>query len=119
MEWNGFDVPSSFIGVDGRAVGHVIIHAGLARNSPSTPCIGGIVIGMVVVLESHATEYRCPPDSPLIERIATHGEGAYTSHVLLAWRQNGIDYLVSSHGYATASVTLMDQLAASVTLIAP
>ena len=62
--------------------------------------------------------YRCPPDSLLIERTARHGEGAYTSHVLLSWQSNGIAYLVSSHGYGTASVTLMEQLAASLNLVA-
>ena len=112
-------MPSTFVGVDGKPIGHVIIHAGLAVDSPSRPCIGGVVIGSVVVLKSRATEYRCPPDSPLIERVARHGEGAYTSHVLLDWRQNGVEYLVSSHGYANASVTLMIQLAQSVTLVTP
>ena len=61
--------------------------------------------------------YRCPPDSPLIERTARHGEGAYTSHVLLDWQTKGIEYLVSSHGYGTASVKLMKQLAASLNLV--
>jgi hypothetical protein len=119
LEWNGFDVPATFVGVDGKAVGHVIIHGGLARDSPPRPCIGGVVIGAIVVLKSRAIEYRCPPDSPLIERVATHGEGAYTSHVLVIWRHDGVDYLVSSHGYAAASITLMNRLATSVVLVTP
>lgn len=119
LEWTRFDVPATFVGVDGKAAGHVIIHAGLARNSPPVPCIGGLVIGAISVLASRATEYRCPPDSPFIERTATHGEGAYTSHVLVIWRRDGIDYIVSSHGYGAASVTLMKDLAASIALVAP
>jgi hypothetical protein len=78
-----------------------------------------VVIGTVVVLDAKDTEYRCPPDSPLIERVATHGEGAYTSHVLLSWRRGGVDYTVSSHGDSAASVALMKELAASVVLVAP
>jgi hypothetical protein len=118
LEWNGFDVPSTFVGVDGKAVGHVIIRAGLVRDSAQRPCIGGVTIGTFLVLGAKSTIYRCPPDSPLIERTALHGEGAYTSHVLLDWQSDGIDYLVSSHGYGTASVTLMKQLAASLELVA-
>jgi hypothetical protein len=118
LEWNGFDVPNGYVGVDGNPFGHVIIHAGFVRDSPTRPCIGAEEIGRFLVLGSKSTMYRCPPDSALIERTARHGEGAYTSHVLLDWRANGIEYLVSSHGYGTASVSLMKQLAASLRLIA-
>ena len=118
LEWNAFDVPSSYNGVDGKPIGHVIIHATSVSNSPPRPCIGGVAVGTFLVLGAKSTMYRCSPDSPLIERTARHGEGAYTSHVLLDWRSNGIEYLVSSHGYGTASVSLMEQLAASLKLVA-
>jgi hypothetical protein len=117
LEWNDFDVPRTFVGVDGKPIGHVIIHAGLVRDSPPQPCIGAVKVGPFVVLGAQATEYRCPPDSLLIQRTAQHGEGAYTSHVLLDWQSNGIEYLVSSHGYEAASVSLMEQLAESLTLV--
>jgi hypothetical protein len=117
LEWNDFDVPSSFVGVDGKPIGHVIIRAGLVRDSPTRPCIGAVKVGTFVVLAAPATEYPCPPESLLIQRTARHGEGAYTSHLLLDWRSNGIEYLVSSHGYGDASRSLMEQLAASLTLV--
>jgi hypothetical protein len=117
LEWNDFDVPSTFVGVDGRPIGHVIIHAALVRDSPPLPCIGAVQVGTFALLGWNATYYRCPPDSPLIERTARHGEGAYTSHVLLDWQSNGVDYLVSSHGYGPASVSLMEHLAVSLTLV--
>jgi hypothetical protein len=117
LEWNDFDVPGTFVGVEGKPIGHVIISAALVRDSPPQPCIGAVKVGTFVVLGAKATDYRCPPDSPLIERTARHGEGAYTSHVLLDWRRNGIEYLVSSHGYGAASVSLMEQLASSLTLV--
>jgi hypothetical protein len=119
LEWNSFDVPSTFVGVDGKPVGHVIFRAGLVRDSGPRPCIGAVTIGVFPVLGSNATVYRCPPDSPMIERTAQHGEGAYTSHVLLHWQSHGIDYLVSSHGYGAASMLLMEQLAASLKLFTP
>jgi hypothetical protein len=76
-----------------------------------------VKIGTFVVLGAEATDYRCPPDSPFIERTARHGEGAYTSHVLVDWQSKGIEYLVSSHGYGVASMSLMEQLASSLTLV--
>jgi hypothetical protein len=117
LEWSDFDVPSTFAGVDGKPIGHVIISAALVRDSAPRPCIGAVKVGTFVVLGAEAADYRCPPDSPLIQRTAQHGEGAYTSHVLLDWQSNGIEYLVSSHGYGPASVSLMEQLAASLTLV--
>jgi hypothetical protein len=119
LEWNGFDVPRTFAGVDGKPMGHVIIHAAPASDSPRRPCIGGVKIGRFSVPGAKSTMYRCPPDSPFIERTARHGEGAYTSHVLLSWESNGVAYLVSSHGYGATSVTLMEHLAASLNLVAP
>lgn len=119
LEWNSFDVPSGFVGVDGKPIGHVIIAATPVSDSPPEPCIGGVTIGTFSVLAMKSVIYQCAPDSPLIERTARHGEGAYTSHVLLYWQRNGIAYLVSSHGYGAASVALMEQLAASLNLIGP
>jgi hypothetical protein len=116
IEWNGFDVPRRFSGVDGRPAGHVIIHAGLAGSSPSNPCIDGVAVGTFKVDGSTGTFYQCPPDSPRIERLARHGEGAYAGHLTLAWRNHGVDYLVSSHGYSPSSRTLIEDLSASISL---
>ena len=80
------------------------------------PCIDAMQIGSIVFAGTRAIEYRCPPDSPRIERLAQHGEGAYAGHTTLAWSQDGIDYLVSSHGYSTASRMLAEDLARSITL---
>jgi hypothetical protein len=117
LEWSDFDVPRTFAGVDGKPIGHVIISASLVRDSPPRPCIGAVKVGTFVVLGAEAADYRCSPDSLLTQRTALHGEGAYVSHVLLDWQRNGIEYLVSSHGYGAASVSLTEQLAASLTLV--
>ena len=119
VEWIGFDAPRTFVGIDGTPVGHVIIHARPVRDSGPRPCIGGVRLATFAVLGSTSTIYRCPPDSALVERTARHGEGAYVGHVLVDWHRNGIDYIVSSHGYGAASVTLMKNLARSLKLIRP
>ncbi len=117
MEWTDFDVPSDFVGVDGKPAGHVIIHAALVRNSPPVPCIDAVKLRSVTVGASSAIEYQCPPDSPRIERLAQHGEGAYAGHLTLAWARRGIEYLVSSHGFGDASRNLAEELARSINLV--
>jgi hypothetical protein len=117
MEWTDFDVPSDFVGIDGKPAGHVILHAAPVRNSPLVPCIDAVKLGTVTVGASSAIEYRCPPDSPRIERLAQHGEGAYAGHLTLAWAQLGIEYLVSSHGYGDASRNLAEELARSINVV--
>jgi hypothetical protein len=119
IEWTGFDVPKDFVGVDGRPAGHVIIHAAPMRDDPAVPCIDATRVSAVTVEASSAVVYHCPPDSPRIERLARHGEGAYAGHLTLVWREHGIVYLVSSHGYGTASESLLIRLARAVDLVAP
>ena len=54
-----------------------------------------------------------------IERLARHGEGAYAGHLTLTWAVDGIEYLVSSHGYGTASEDLAIQIARGIDLVEP
>ena len=117
MEFSGFDVPVGYVGVDGKAIGHVVIEARLQRNSPTTPCIGSVKLGTVVVAGVTAAEYRCPGDSLRIQREAMHGEGAYAGHLILESKRRGVDYIVSAHGYTTENLTLLKQLVRSSDLV--
>jgi hypothetical protein len=40
LELNTFDVPAGYVGVGGKAVGHLFIEARLLKYSPPIPCIG-------------------------------------------------------------------------------
>ncbi len=119
IEWTDLDVPHDFVGINARPAGHVIIHAAPVPDSPAVPCIDAVPVTSLIVGASSAVEYRCPPDSPRIERLAQHGEGAYAGHLTLAWAEHGIEYLVSSHGYGTASENLVIQLARTIFLVNP
>ncbi len=119
IEWTDFDVPHDFVGVDGKPAGHVIIHAAPVVGSPTVPCIDAVTVRPVRVRAWSAVEYRCPADSPRIERLARHGEGAYAGHLTLTWAVDGIEYLVSSHGYGTASEDLAIQIARGIDLVEP
>jgi hypothetical protein len=119
IEWTGFDVPEDFVGVDAKPAGHVIIAAAPLRDSPAVPCIDAIPVKHLLVGGSTAAEFRCPPDSPRIERLAQHGEGAYAGHMTLVWSAHGIEYLVSSHGYGIASENLVTLLARTIVLVDP
>ena len=117
FELNGFDVPAGYIGVGGKAVGHLFIEARPHKFSPDTPCIGAIRIQLLRVGRWMATEYSCPEDSLAVQREAMHGEGAYAGHLLLEWKYNGVDYLVSAHGHTAENLALLEELASSVTLV--
>ncbi len=119
LQLAGFDVPPNYVGVDGRADGHMLVEARPHRASPSRPCIGAKKLGTVTAGTWTTVEYGCPVDSPLIEREATHGEGAYTGHLLLTWSHGGIDYLASLHGVTNVNLTVLEQLVAAMTLVAP
>jgi hypothetical protein len=119
LDFEDFDVPRAYIGVGGKAVGHVFIEARKAIDAPATPCIRGVRAGTTKVRLWKATIYVCPNDSAYIERVARHGEGANVGHVLLEWRTAGVDYVASAHGHTTANVGLLRALVDSVSLVHP
>ncbi len=119
LDLNDFDVPPGYVGVDGRAAGHIVVEARPHDRSPSKPCVGGRALAPEAVGGVISTVYTCPPDSDTVQREATHGEGAYTGHLVLAWSRSGTDYIVSAHGPTTANLALLGQLLASVALVAP
>ena len=119
LGFSGFDVPRRYVGVDGKPEGHVTIEARRQTNSPSLPCIGGEPLGSVLVAGRTAAEYRCPGDARRVQREARHGEGSYLGHLLLAWSENGIDYIVSAHGHTKANLDLIRRLIESMAFVAP
>jgi hypothetical protein len=117
LEFSDFDVPRNYVGVDGKAVGHLFIEARRLSDAPKTPCIGGTRTGALDIKGWRTTLYTCPKDSPYIERVARHGEGASVGHVLLDWKANGVEYIASAHGHTTANVTLLKRLVGGITLV--
>jgi len=119
IEWENFDVPRGYIGIDGKATGHAFIEARKASDAPAKPCISGTRAGTMQVRSWRTAIYVCPNDSAYIERVARHGEGANVGHVVLEWRAGGVDYFASAHGHTNANLRLLGQLVASVTLVQP
>jgi hypothetical protein len=119
LDFEDFDVRRNYVGVDGKPVGHVFVEAREERDAPARPCIGGRRDGSVAVRSWRAALYICPNDSPYIERVARHGEGANVGHILLEWRDAGVDFVASAHGHTTTNLTLLRQLVGSVTLVPP
>lgn len=117
LELNGFDVPVGYVGVGGKAVGHLFIEARLRKYSPPSPCIGGSRLQLVRAGGWTARAYSCPEDSLTVQREAMHGEGAFAGHLLLEWTQGGVDYLVSVHGHTAENLALLRDLVGSVTLV--
>ena len=116
LEFVGFDVGPDYVGMDGKPHGHVTVAAAPHRDAP--PCFG-TVVGTVALPTRTATEYRCTNDTLRVQRDARHGEGAYVGHLLLTWRQDGIDYTVSAHGHTAVNLALVKRLAGSLDLLAP
>ena len=119
LEFEDFDVPRGYVGVGGKAVGHLFFEARRLADAPEKPCIGGIRAGGVVIKGWHTSLYVCPNDSPYIERVARHGEGANAGHVLLVWDVKSFRYTISIHGHTTANVRLLMRLLGSSTLVPP
>ena len=119
LNFADFDVPRGYVGVDGKSVGHFIIEARKVIDAPKTPCVDGRRSGEIAIKAWQTTLFVCPQDSTYIERVAQHGEGANVGHVLLDWRVNGVEYVVSAHGHTTANVSLLKRLARSVILVQP
>ena len=118
IELAGFDVGPSYRGVDGKAMGHLLVSATALRQAPTHPCIGEIT-ARFAVSQRRVTEYRCSDDGLTVQRQARHGEGAQLGHLLLAWKQGGVDYAVSAHGYTSVNLAILKRLVASTTLVAP
>jgi hypothetical protein len=119
LEFEDFDVPRGYIGIDGKSDGHVFIEARRATDAPAKPCIRGTRAGTMRVRSWRTILYICPNDSPYIERVARHGEGSSVGHIILEWRKDGVDYIASAHGHTTANLYLLRQLVGSATLVQP
>lgn len=117
FELAGFDVGPSYRGVDGKAMGHVLLSATALRDAPAHPCIGKVTGGFSIS-QRRITEYRCSDNALAVQRRARHGEGAHLGHLLLEWKQGGVDYAVSAHGYTSVNLALLRRLVASITLVA-
>jgi len=63
--------------------------------------------------------FVCPKDSVVIQREARHGQGSTTGHILIEWKDNGIDYMASAYGHTTTNIRLLEKLVASITLVQP
>ena len=116
IDFAGFDVDPSYVGVDGKAYGHVIVTAVPRTEGAAQPCIGNQV-GTFPLTHRVVVEYRCSNDALLVQRDARHGEGAHLGHLLLAWDQDGIDYAASAHGYTEVNLMLLRQLVGSMALV--
>jgi hypothetical protein len=117
LDFENFDVPRDYVGVDGKPVGHLFLEARKLVDAPNVPCVGGRVSGAFEIKGWRTILYVCPKDNTYIERVARHGEGANVGHVLLDWRVNGVEYVASAHGYTTANVALLRRLVGSLTLV--
>jgi hypothetical protein len=117
LEFADFDVPRHYVGVDGKAVGHLIIEARRLSDAPKTPCIRATRSGALDIKGWRTTVYICPNDSSYVERVARHGEGAHAGHVLLDWKVGNIEYMASAHGHTTANLTLLERVVANITLV--
>jgi len=95
------------------------LEAHRSTDDPLKPCIGGRTIGTARIGIWTTSEITCPNDSPYIERVAMHGEGAYVGHLALAWKADGISYIASAHGHTTANLTLLKRFVHSIALISP
>jgi hypothetical protein len=116
LQFAGFD--KGWIGPDGNPSGHLIVEAQRHSDAPTAPCIGD-ALRTVAVSQWNATEYRCSSNGLRVERDARHGEGAHLGHLMLAFTQDGIDYIASIHGYTDANFNVLSRFVASVVLIRP
>jgi hypothetical protein len=119
LELSGFDVPSGYVGAEGKATGHLIVEARRQDEGPPIPCIGGKRVARIVTGSWTASEYNCPDDSFAVQREAQHGEGAHAGHLLLEWSQDGTDYIASAHGHTAVNLDLLKRFVGSMTVIAP
>ena len=119
LEFSAFDVPGGYVGIDGKAYGHVFIEARRQSDSPPRPCIGATQTGAVAAGRWNTIAYRCSNDTLAVQRAAAHGEGAYQGHTLLTWNQDGIDYIASAHGQTAVNRDLLVRLVQSMGLIPP
>jgi hypothetical protein len=119
LDLSGFDVPADYVGVDGKALGHLVVEARPHVDSPPNPCVGGTVLGNVALGLWTPTELTCPNAGVMVQREAMHGEGAHAGHLLFEWNQDGIEYIASAHGPTRVNRELLRQVVTSMTLIGP
>jgi hypothetical protein len=119
LDFSGFDVPAGYFGVDGNPVGHIAIEARPHNQSPPSPCVGAVALGPVIAGSWTTAAFNCSNDTLEVQRAAMHGEGTYAGHTMLAWSQDGIDYIVSAHGQTTVNRDLLVRLVNATTLTPP
>lgn len=113
----GFDVPANYRGVDDRPLGHLIIEASRAADSPARPCFDGVATGSAVAGPWHVRLFECPGPSLRAEREIRHGEGAHVHHVLAQWWSGGISYVASAHGHTHTNRDLLMTMVRSIRLV--
>jgi len=120
LEFNEFDAPKGYSGINGKPVGHMTLEAHRLADDPlKQPCIGGRSIGTVHIGSWTTSEFTCPNDSSSIEREAMHGEGVYVGHLALVWTADEIRFIASAHGHTTANLTFLTRFVRSISLISP
>ena len=119
LDFAGFDVPQGYNGVGGRPIRDLLVEARPLSESPRLPCFGGVRAGQVLISPWRGTVFVCPKDSVVIQREARHGQGSTTGHILIEWKDNGIDYMASAYGHTTTNIRLLEKLVASITLVQP
>jgi hypothetical protein len=101
-------VPPSYVGVDRKPQGHLVIVGASSPANPSVNCYGARRIGAPCIHEVSAVLVTCQPASE------THG-----GHVLLRFTAGRTVVAVSLHGWSTLNQHLVIELARHLHLVAP
>lgn len=102
-------LPEDYIGAEGRRQDHLLVHASQAPG-PASPCQGDVV-------ERRETELDSQDATLLVCGEEVHG--LHAGHVVLVWRRDGVNYLVSAHGHTEANVRLIERIAQNVKYVSP
>ncbi len=107
MSWEGFAVPHDYVGVDGRAEGHlVVISAPQDRFVEALRCQGEVSEGTIVVNGITAARYSCPQSS-----------GMQGGHVGVRWSADGVASAVSMHHDSATNRRLVQDIANSMQVV--
>ena len=104
----GFIVPSSYVGVDRRPEGHLVIVGASSPTNGLVNCFGARRIGQPQIHGHPAVVVTCEQASEL------HG-----GHVLLRFTQGRTVVVVSLHGWSKLNQEFVVQLALHLRLVAP
>ncbi len=119
IDFNGFDVDERYVGIDGSAVGHLIIEARRHEDSPPRPCFDGREQDTAIIEGRHVAVYECSGPTLRSQRQTRHGEGAHADHVLIAWSESGIDSVASAHGHTDVNVQVLERIVGSAEWVTP